>query len=834
MIQMRSEGSMRGLGKFGLDKAGYRARQLSMALLTTVAFYPVAMAHAQTAGPAQAGEISYSIPATSLSHALAAYGERSNLQVLYTADLAKGRNSPGVSGNFAREDALRRLLAGTGLSYRFTNATTVTLIEQASSASTSPAPDGSIVLDPITISSRVESAWGPVDGYVANRSATGTKTDTPLIETPQSISVITSDQMKAQAVDSLNSVLRYTPGASGDLYGTDNRGLGVMLRGMSSANGVFYRDGLQLKESNFVLFTGLDPYGAERYEILRGPASVLYGQAAPGGLINYVSKRPTEEKVNEISFSAGSFDRYEGKFDLSGPLNADKTLLYRLVGLVRDGNTQIDFVKDDRIFIAPSITWKPDENTSLTVLANYQRDRSGWAMQYLPADGTVRPSSVGFGKIPASRFVSEPSFDSYNNTQASIGYEFEHRFNETWKIRQNARYVWFKHDEEGVFGFGLEPDGETYNRYADVGGTSLNGVTVDTQALAEFDTGKLDHKFLMGVDYTRYNYRDYASSANVGQLNIYHPVYGNPVTDITPYQDANTHLQQVGLYAQDQITLDKWHLTLGGRYDWANASIDNPYNVDHPSLKRDDKAFSGRAGLVYLADNGLAPYVSYSESFQPTSNVDTNGNLLPPETGKQYEIGIKYQPTGWNSFITLSAFDLTRQNVARYGGVGRPDDVLATGEIRSRGIELEGVASLGSGLDLRLAYTYLDTEITSPTEVDAETGTSNQGNTPFGVPTHSASLWADYKVQNGVLEGLGLGAGVRYVGATFGNDANTFKVPAVTLFDAAISYNWKDLQFQLNASNLFDKKYVASCFNESYGCFYGEGRKLTGSMKYHW
>lgn len=810
-------------GKSLSGAIGVTICRLNFALLATAALYP-SMVQAQTA------QITYAIPAGSLGRAIAAFGERSNLQILYAADIARGRNSPGVSGNLSREEALSRLLVGTGLSYRFTNANTVTLLETTASTATVTAPDGSIVLDPITIKSRVETAWGPVDGYVANQSATGTKTDTPIIETPQSISVITSDQMKAQAVDSLNSVLRYTPGATGDLYGTDNRGLGVQLRGISNANGVFYRDGLQLKESNYVLFTGLDPYGAERYEILRGPASVLYGQNSPGGLINYVSKRPTEERINDISFGVGNFNRYEGKFDFSGQVSPDSDLLYRLVGLVRQGDTQIDFVNDDRIFIAPSLTWKPDEDTSLTVLGNYQRDRSGWAMQYLPANGTVRPGHEG-RKLPSSRFVGEPDFDTYNNEQASIGYEFEHRFNETWKIKQNARYVWLKHDEKGVFGGGLQEDGHTYDRYADAGGSKNQGVTIDTQTQANFDTGKLDHTLLLGLDYTRYSYNDYGSEASVDPLDIFDPVYGSPVGELIPYQDTDTVQRQIGLYIQDQIALGNWRLTLGGRHDWSNSTVEDPIKGSY--YKQKNSAFTGRAGLVYLADNGLAPYIGYSESFQPIPDLDSNGNPFVPETGKQYEIGVKYQPEGWNSFITLAAFDLTRGNVVRsVGGEGRPDDVMQTGEIRSRGIELEGVASLGSGIDLRLAYTYLDTEITKATSIyDDET---NQGNTPFGVPTHSASLWANYKVQNGVLEGLGLGAGVRYVGSTQGDDANSFKVPAVTLFDAAINYDWKNLKLQLNASNIFDKTYVASCFAESFGCFYGEGRRLTGTVKYSW
>lgn len=706
------------------------------------------------------------------------------------------------------------------------------------------AQDAATTLDPIDVQGRVDSAFGPVDGYVAKQGSTGTKTDTPLIETPQSISVVTRDQMDAQDVDSLNDALRYVPGATGNLYGTDNRGLGLQLRGMSNANGVFYRDGLQLKESNFTLFTALDSYGAERYEVLRGPASVLYGQAAPGGIINYVSKRPTEENLREVELGGGSFDHYEGKFDFSGAVNADKSLLFRLTGAAHFGDTQTDFVKDDRIFIAPAITWQPDADTKLTVLANYQRDRSGWAMQYLPAYGTLTPNKQG-NFLPNSMFVGEPGFDSYNNDQASIGYEFEHRFNETWQVRQHARYVYLTHTEEGVFGAGLEDEAAEpgtplygqYSRYADAGGTRLSGVTIDNQAQADFDTGPLAHTLLVGLDYKRYTYRDYASEGSVDPIDIFNPVYGSPVGPLTPYTDTDTTQQQVGLYAQDQLKLGNWRLTLGGRQDWSDSKVYDNLAGDFLAPQKDN-AFTSRAGLVYLADNGLAPYISYSESFQPVAGADSNGNLFVPETARQYEIGLKYQPAGWNSFIAVSAFDLARQNVVRYGNEGLPNDIFQTGEITSRGVELEAVASLDAGFDLRAAYTYLDTKITKATSIteDSDTGetVSDEGNTPFGVPTHSASLWANYTVTSGRLEGLGLGAGIRYVGSTFGDDANTFKVPAATLVDAAIHYKWQNAELALNVSNLFDKRYVASCFSGSFGCFYGEGRRIDGSVKYTW
>ncbi len=805
---------------------GHPALSLRTLLLATACV--ATLSHVQPAlAQAPASSYAFSIPAQPLSSALVRFSATTGIDILFNGALPPGIRARGVSGSTSPETALNQLLVDTGLSWRFQGANTVVLTDPAAATGSITPVDGSTVLSPIVVEG--ETAWGHVDGFVASRSATGTKTDTPLIETPQSISVITSDQLKAQGVDSLNGALRYTPGATGDLYGTDNRGLGVQLRGMATGD-VFYRDGLSLKDSNFTMFNAIEPYGAERYEVLRGPSSVLYGQANPGGMINYVSKRPVEQALREVEFGIGSFDRYEMKFDFSGPVPSEDTLYYRMTGVVRKSSTQIDFVDDDRIFLAPALTFKPDEDTKLTLLGQYQQDRSGWAMQYLPASGTVFNSP--YGKIPNSRFVGEPGFDQYDNTMGSIGYEFEHRFNDIWQIRQNARYVWLTHEEQGVFGGGLQADGRTYDRYADAGGTDLHGGTIDTQIIGEFDTGALSHKLLAGLDYKRHSYRDYASEGAVDPIDLFEPIYGRPIGLMTPYQDYDTTQSQLGIYAQDQIKIDKWTLTFGGRYDWANAQVHDAIGgVDLPRQK--DSDFTGRIGIVYLDDSGLAPYASYTESFLPVAGEDSFGNLLRPETGRQYEIGVKYQPPGSNAFVTVSAFDLTRQNVVSYGGPGG-NTTSQTGEITSRGIEVEGVASLDSGLDLRLAYTYLDTEITSETVGDLTSGDSDLGNTPFGVARHRVSLWADYEMQDGPLEGLTLGGGVRYVGKTWGDDANTFKVPGYVLTDAALSYKKDNKTFSLNVSNLFDKDYVASCFSDSFGCFYGEGRRITASMRVTW
>jgi iron complex outermembrane receptor protein len=694
------------------------------------------------------------------------------------------------------------------------------------------APAGTVVLDTVTVQERIENAWGPVDGYVAGRSATGSKTDTPLIENPQSISVVTADQMAAQSVESIGNALRYTPGVAGELWGNDTRGFGLQIRGFNVSDEAFYKDGLRLKGTDFATFLSLDPYGAERLEILHGPASVLYGQNSPGGIINYVSKRPTGETFQEVEVSAGSFDRYQGQFDMGGMVDEAGVLSYRLTGLFRDGDTGVDFVNDDRIFIAPSLKWQPDADTSLTLLGTYQRDRTGWGIQFLPADGTVFPGLNG-QRLPNSRFVGEPAFDEFNPTLAMIGYEFEHRFNETWMVRQNARYSYLDNDEQfGVFGGGanpnpdldpgLDPDGHTYHRYVDAGSSNLGNFSVDNQTQATFDTGPLAHTLLMGLDYQYTDYSDWGAGGAIDPIDdIFNPVYGAPVRDLETYKDTDTKQWQVGLYAQDQIKYENWVLSFGGRQDWTKSEILD--KLADSTTEQSDNAFTGRVGLVYLSDIGLAPYLSYSTSFIPEIGTDAEGRAFKPETGEQYEAGVKYQPEGWNSFVTVAAFDLTRENVTRSFG----NDTFQTGKIRSRGVEVEGVASLDSGWDIKLAYAYIDMEILDDSE-------GNSGNMPYGVPNHRLSLWGDYTFRSGRLEGFGLGAGVRYIGSTFGDDANSFEVPSATLVDAAVHYDWKNMKFQLNASNLFDKTYVATCYVRSSGCFYGEGRKITGSLKYRW
>jgi iron complex outermembrane receptor protein len=668
-----------------------------------------------------------------------------------------------------------------------------------------------------------ERAGGPVRGFVATRSGTATKTDTPLIETPQSVSVITTDQVRNQGAVSIGEALRYTAGVSGDVNGgSDTRFGGLQIRGFDMTMPGLYIDGLRIPSSNYVHFNGLDPYGAERIEVLKGPSSAMYGGSGTGGLLNYVTKLPTAQQFGEASISGGSFNRYQGQFDIGGPANKEGTVLWRLTGVVRDGETQVDFSKDNRVFIAPAVTIKPNDDTAITLLANYQRDRAGWGLQFLPASGTVWPNN---GRtIPVSFFAGVPSFDAFNTEIASVGYQLSHDFADNLTFRQNLRYA-YQHNLEKVFyggGYTDEAAGQLA-RYGSTSNSIINSFAVDNQLQGKFTTGVVSHTTLLGVDYRNSSFRDtaFAVTTSAPEINVFNPVYSYDWTIGAMNDNTGVKQSQAGLYAQDQVKLGRLSFQLGGRQDFVTTQVDG--GIADSSVSKDVSAFTARAAVMYNFDNGIAPYFSYSESFLPVLATGPGGQMLNPETGVQYEVGVKYQPLGWNALFTFAAFDLTRDNVVTYA----PGAVFAdqTGQVKSRGIELEGTMSLADGWNLRAAYAYVDAIVTQDPV--------NVGKAPVTVPLNRASLWSDYTLQSGLLAGVQFGGGIRHVGATWGDDANTFKVGASTVLDALLAYNRDNWRLSLNVTNLADTRYVAACYSLS-GCFYAEGRKAIGKLTYRW
>lgn len=816
------------------DQGGTPAARSRSLFLAAVA--AVTVLSMSGAGLAQGTSAShrFTISAQPLSAALVKYSSITGIDVVFNGALPPNLRTSGVNGNLSAADGIQRLLAGTGLSYRFTGPSTVTILAPSSAAVVGDVPaDGSIVLDTIEVQGQGESAWGPVEGLVATRSGTATKTDTPLVETPQSISVVTRDQVETQGARRLEETLAYTPGVSVGSYGSNPEQDYVFQRGFQVP---FMVDGARQYRDYIVgAQLGVEPYGYERIEVLRGPSSVLYGQMAPGGAVNLVSKRPTADPLREVAITGGYPGRAQAAFDFSGPVDAEGQFLYRLTGLGRIADGQMDFQGDDRLFIAPTLTWQPTDETRLTIFGQFQRDQDALRPVPLPPSGTIYPSP--YGKIPRDRFLGEPDFDAFEREQAAVGYEFEHRFNETWSVKQNLRYTYVDQVEDFTlvaFDYGSFPvDGRTVDRTAWHDVNKIGTLVIDNQVLAEFDTGPLSHKALLGLDYSRSRSDWYFASAPMEPIDAFDPRYGSP---IGPFQPGISELKtatQIGLYAQNQIAFDRWRLTLGGRYDWAEGTTEDRMNGGVTEQK--DDAFTGRVGLTYLFDNGLAPYVSYSTSFEPEIGADVYHNPFKPTTAQQYEVGVKYQPEGYDGFFAVSAFDLTRQNIRTRLASPLPDDPWAevqTGEARVRGVELEAKASITPSFDIIGAYTYLDSEITKSNNGD-------EGLPLWLTPRHQLALWANYRFEGGPLAGLGLGAGLRYRDKVWGS-SHEIEVPAHTLFDASLTYDfgkanpeWDGLNLTVSARNIFDKSYLSTC-SDWEGCFYGEGRTVNATLKYKW
>jgi iron complex outermembrane receptor protein len=686
-----------------------------------------------------------------------------------------------------------------------------------------------VVVPGVDVTSNAERALDPVRGFVARQEITGTKTDTPLIENPQSISVVPRDQIDARQAQTLGEALRYTAGVRGENYGTDSRTDWFQIRGFNAQDNGIFLNGLRYNTG----YAGsmFETYGLERYEILRGPTSVLYGQIAPGGLVNMVQRRPTETAQGEVRLTAGSFGRTQVQATSSGPLTADGAWSYSLTGLGRASQTAVDEVHDDRAFVAPALTWRPDANTSLTVLGYYQADRTS-GNQFLPYEGTVKPTP--FGRISRSRFTGETDYDRFDRTQYGLGYEFTHRFDSVFSFQQNARYGHTDIAWRQVYGGGLQADQRTLNRIAYRADIDVGTFQIDNQLRADFATGPLGHTVLGGFDYSQVNYRNAQYFASAKGLDVFAPAYGSPVPALTSSYDSVRQVNtQYGLYLQDQIRWDRLVLLGGIRQDWAYSDVRD--RLTDGNRYQQDSAFTWRAGALYLFDNGLAPYASYARSFQPQIGTDGQGRAWNPLEGEQYEVGLKFQPTGMRSFVQLSAFHLTQQNTLT-PDVQNPNAQVAVGEIRVRGLELEAVAELGNGISLTGSYTYLDPEITR------SNAAGEVGNRPAGVARNNAGLYGEYTFVHatGPLSGLTLGAGVRYLGNTTTANVGGNVVPSTTLFDATIRYDLekmapalKGLQLAVHASNLADTRYVSRCSGDN-GCFYGNRLNVLGSISYRW
>ncbi|VVP79741.1 TonB-dependent siderophore receptor [Pseudomonas fluorescens] len=771
----------------------------------------------------------YNLPAAPLSTTLNQIASQGGLALSLNPTLAAGKTSAPVSGQYDAAGALRAALRGTGLQLEQSSTGTYTLVA---------VPEGVMALPETSVIGveNLETAWSPVEGYTATRTAAGSKTDTALVEAPRSISVATRQQMEDRGVHSLDDAVRYMPGITASSYGSDTRADWLRVRGFEPTQ---FLDGLPLPKGVYAN-PKQETWNLDRLALLRGPASSVYGQTPPGGLLDMVSRRPSDVASSEIQLQYGSDNHRQINFASTGKIDEAGQFLYGISGVVRDSGTQVDHVDNKRYNIAPSLTWNIDDDTKFTLLSQFTRDDTGITSQFLPIQGTKIKSP--FGDISHHKNLGDPDWEYYDRTYYALGYAFEHRLNDTWQFKQNLRYtksdLSFQALTVGSYPFTEVDDQGNVGRSSTSVDEDISQFAVDNNFQADFTTGDIRHTLLLGLDHQRSN-TNYTSifgfSDTTPGTNVINPIYGQPIVRparSTAFYDYNQKTYQTGLYVQDQMALDQWRLTLGGREDWVHTSTQFINRGDATNTQR-DKAFSGNAALSYVFDSGFVPYLSYAESFQPTTGADaTSTGSLKPTEGKQWELGIKYQPPGSKTLLSAAVYDLTQKNVSVNTFVDGVSITSQTGEVKVKGLELEAVSDVTENLKVIAAYTLAKSEVQNG---------ADKGNRLQLMPNQQASLWTDYTWHTGVLDGFGVGAGVRYTGNTYGDKANTWlgKADAYTVFDASVHYDLgrldnslKGASLALNATNLFDKEYISTC--DSFYCYYGDTRSVVASATYKW
>jgi iron complex outermembrane receptor protein len=640
---------------------------------------------------------------------------------------------------------------------------------------------------------------------VPKRTISATKTDTPLVETPRAVSVVTREEMDERAVTDMIQAARYTSGVTTGAFGYDPRFDQIYIRGIETTTTGDFRDGLRQPIMNYGSFM-TEVYTLDRIEVLKGPVSVMYGAASAAGIVNRISKLPLDEAHHEVELQYGTIGRKQAAFDFGGPINDEVN--YRLVGLAREGEGSYD-IDDDRYLLQPSATWKPSDDTTITVYGLAQKTETGAsAWSYLQGNDVF--------------LYTDPDFNSQKVEQYQLGYQLEHKFENGLTFRQNAR----------------AGDADLKAHYLDRVNVNLDGTwpttavtedmrsyQIDNQLEGRFDTGDVSHTLLTGLDYTWVS-SDFAMGSSSVAANT--PGGSVPVPALDYFTGSS--LNQTGIYAQDQMELGDWRAVAGLRYDWAHQES-TVKGAGGSTNKKDDGVLSGQVGLLYLFDSGIAPYVSYGTSFVPSTALAADGSVLGPTKGRQIEVGVKYQPEGENYSLSGAVYRLVETGKPQYDSSFLFSE--NSGENTYTGFELEGRTEFDNGISLIAAYTYSHAEITGnndPTLI---------GNTPSTVPRHVASLWVNYQMpESSAVPGLAFGGGVRAMSNSFTSDANTAKNPEVAYFDAVVSYdfgasapNFKGLSLAVSATNLADRR--EQVCTDGY-CYTGQGRTVMGSLKFKW
>ena len=768
----------------------------------------------------------YEIPSGPLSSALSRFAGEAGVMLSVDGSLLDGRQSSGLSGQYGVDEGFEALLQGSGLQAVRNAQGTYSLAPRAE-------PSSSVELKPMVVEGfALGNALGEMEGYNATHSSVATKTSMPLLETSQTVSVVTRQQMDDQGSLTVAQALRYTPGVMSSPYGATSRYDYVAMRGFNDGSvDNLYLDGLKVMGDAGTYSTmQIDPYLLERIDVLKGPSSVLYGRSLPGGLVAMTTKQPTDEPYRQVQATLGSHNQKGIGVDLGGPLDEQGRLAYRLVGVTHRGDTQYDHVESERYALAPTLRIGFSDDTALTLQAYLQHDPESGYHGGLPAEGTLYRRNGRY--LSDDFFEGEPDHEKFERTQQMLGYQFEHRFDDVWSMRQNFRYLDSEVESEQVYSLGWVGDTSALARAYTGADERLHSWIIDNMLQAEFDIGAARHTVLTGVDYQRGKAKVSYYGAAVDNLDAFDPVYGAPVTPGAPFAQTR-RLEQTGLYLQDLIELDRWRFSLGLRQDWVETEVETAATAT--TSAKDSSQLTSRAGVLYLFDNGVAPYLSYSESFNPNSTADANGDPLEPTEGTQWELGLKYQPVGTDDLYTAALFHIEQENLA--SKLPNEDFFRPIGAVRSQGLELEARVQLTDSLRLLGSYTFTDIEYSKSVFSAVDASIDNRGNTPTQSVRHMASVWADYRFAGGTFDGLSAGAGVRYVGKSWADAENTQRIPSYTLFDASLGYDLAQvglpgLDVRLNANNLTDKRYVAACGSSLNYCYLGEERNVTATVSY--
>ncbi|MBE3639874.1 TonB-dependent siderophore receptor [Mangrovicoccus algicola] len=672
-----------------------------------------------------------------------------------------------------------------------------------------------IVLDNIVLTGRGDPL-DPVDGYVAPSSQTATKSGTPLLQTPASISVLTGEQIEDQGGTNLGDVLGYTSGVTAQPFGTDPRFDAPSIRGFGGENAQ-YLNGLRLlRELGSPSF---EIYSLERIEILKGPSSVLYGSGTPGGIINQVQKRAQGVDFGEVGIGFGDPKATEGFIDVNRTLGDNHAV--RVTGVVRETEEDVEDLTNERGYVGLATRSDLGEGVTLQFLGSYQQDNP------------ITPAGVPYDLVGKADdedlrefYAGDPDDDESDREVLNLGFELEQDFGNGWALNSGFRYQKFDWDYTGFYVNNTVADGDTITRGGNHTVEDSETLNIDTRLTGEVSTGAALHRLLFGLDVRQYDIEESTDFLTADSISFSDPSYGGANLSAPWFSSTDDLTQrQIGAYVQDEIEIGALSISAALRHDWVEIEGESWTNFAGTTyIDQSSESTTGRLGVSYLFATGIAPYLSYSTSFDPVVGTDIDGRALDPTEAEQWEAGVKYQPAGYDALFTAAVFRIDQSNVSTSVTENGITGTRQLGKVRSEGVELEAVASLAEGWNLRGAYTWLDTDIREG---------DNEGHDLRNAPVHNASLWLNREFTGGAVDGLTLGGGVRYIGERYGDDANLYALEDVTVFDLQAAYELtENAHLSVNVTNLTDEAYVANC--GSFGCYYGDGRTLQAKLTYKW